>query len=313
MSGFSEKTDPIEEILGRTYTTRDQVYDAITELRGIESDEVASGIIALCNNIGDNVKNFDPILEEELVLYAISSLEVMKNAVINLSILEGIENQRHIEKRYFERDGEAEISGLRTHEDEIIAAILRKGGDEAVEVLRGPIIKRHPEKVVAALKQIDACVAVDEISRTMKIDFNSGILPYNIKGLSLLADLHEQVQSGVLDIPLDSIREAVEELSAALLDVKKLLNCLRGGRYLLVEGEEKVEYVIPYDARPVSREVIGALREAFVVVDEAEITDKKYTPHFDRIVAHHEFVTENEKVLEEGYSRLSLASEVTHG
>ena len=329
MSG-RKKIDPVKEIMGRDFQKRSQILKAIIELKGIGSFSAGNGIIRLFQDTGVNVSCDPPVYNDRLVKNAIYSLEEMEDGAWWLSKFAEIEKYKHRERWVPDVSGETTEPEFDTHEDEIIAAILRIGGDEAVEALIGTVGTCYPEKAAAALKQIDASNTVAGIIKTAKVDFEKGVQPRNIQGLYDLVDLHKQ---SLNNISPDSIREAVEALGVALLDREKLLNCLEGGycsseewglevpydaKPMSDEAIEainalrkvfaKVDHVVPYDAKPLSDEEIGVLREVFVAVDEAEITSKEYTSDFDKIVDHHEYVMGNGNALEEEYAHLSPAA-----
>ncbi len=255
-----KKQNITEEASNENYSSSGQVYDRINELAAIGTAQAGSDIIELLYR-SDN--DFNPtdrfILEGPLVIHAISKLKAMEEGgAINIARLINSEKEALIDKIYMLRKTDPEIeyaiSEFETHEDLAIDTILEMGN---VAALR-QVSAFYPEKAAMAASKMDDSNAVNVIIGSTITRFNNGLQDINIVGFNIMADMYKKVKAGELqNIDPDILKRAANELSYALLDVKKLTNCLKGGTY-----SDGILHM-PIDSTPIDSGMINGLKSAF--------------------------------------------------
>lgn len=227
-----------------------------------------------------------PIFQEEYVLEAINQLERIDGGVYGLSALGAYEAKMHAEIKGRVLSGE-KLEVCQTHQHEIIEAIVALGGEDAVNALTQFMCSYYPDEVLDGLKHIDAPNTAKAIQNLTQVDFRNGIHPRNIKGLCYLAELREKFDSGEFEKATPaSIRNAVDDMCAVILDREDLMNCLNGGRKY-VRGQE-VEYLHRPADKPMSDEILNELYVALLSIDDTNISNTKYAAKLDNIVIEHD-------------------------
>ncbi len=148
-------SDPVKGILERDFHTNDDVKTALLDLREIGTQDAADGVIKLMNNPSPLGYGY-PLANGELVLFAAGCLRKMDNPAYHLGSL------LSIEKGWYERRNGARFALEKprlednTHEDEIIAAIEKIGGDEAMMALSNYVWIRYKDKADAAILRLES-------------------------------------------------------------------------------------------------------------------------------------------------------------
>lgn len=139
---------------------------AITDLKEAapKNNEFVGGAADQIVKLTDEHVIFVYKRDDELMTHAISALKTMKYGANKLSQLAGIEKQRT-------------DSTTPTHEDEIIAAILEIGGQDAVEALGGTVGIYYPEKAAIALESLDTSNTVKELHNITYVSLSYPLKP----------------------------------------------------------------------------------------------------------------------------------------
>lgn len=126
---------------------------------------------------------------------------------------------------------------VKTYEDQAIAAIVKSGDKDTIEILK-EVFKCHPEKTINALKEIYTPEAIETIFDLTKVEYSGkGLTTESAKGINSLVDLFEQANNEPDQNEIKNIiRETTEKWVNKLLVTPALIHALEGGQWIAKHG-----------------------------------------------------------------------------
>ena len=231
---------------------------------------------AAAENLLTLYRTSDPILDTSHVQNIIQVLRSLKQPDA-LSRLAMIEMFRHAELRGTIPDYYMPES----HEDHIIRALAEMNNEESVKALGFRVAESYPEKAIKALEQMNPANVPGTITKIAEFHFRKGLLLGNIAGLDAIVNMADGLSSAT-EYLLKDLKKAAKQLTNSMLQEDSVH--ILAGAQIVYDGEQK-EIHYPNKSKPVDDLQISRLRDAFIRIDNRDLTgDKRVTPALDVII-----------------------------